>query len=61
MREAPARPLENELPAPSASLPTDIARQSQREMDRLRRLPQGSIEASLVRGLKSFLEGVDRF
>jgi ATP-dependent Lon protease len=55
MREALVRPLETELTAPSASLPTDIARQSQREMDRLRRLPQGSIEASLVRSYLQWL------
>ena len=40
---APARP------GVSKSLPTEVARQSQREMDRLRRLPSGSPEAAQVR------------
>ncbi len=36
-------------PAPAASLPVEVARQAQREMDRLRRLPPGSPEAGQVR------------
>jgi ATP-dependent Lon protease len=52
--EAPAaRPRELPAPAsvplPGASLPPEVARQSQREMDRLRRMPAGSPEAAQVR------------
>jgi ATP-dependent Lon protease len=35
--------------APTTTLPAEVARQSQREMDRLRRLPAGSPEAAQVR------------
>ncbi len=55
MRASAGRLPENDLPAEAASLPADIARQSQREMDRLRRLPQGSIEAGLVRSYLQWL------
>lgn len=34
---------------PKAPLPTEVARQSQREMDRLRRMPSGAPEAAQVR------------
>ena len=37
------------VPLPGASLPPEVARQSQREMDRLRRMPAGSPEAAQVR------------
>ncbi len=44
------RPLEPPAePLPGSNLPAEVARQSQREMDRLRRLPSGSIEAGQVR------------
>ena len=36
-------------PVPTAPLPAEVARQSQREMDRLRRMPSGSPEAAQVR------------
>ncbi|MFN8588531.1 MAG: S16 family serine protease [Candidatus Eisenbacteria bacterium] len=36
-------------PVPTAPLPAEVARQSQREMDRLRRMPSGSPEATQVR------------
>jgi ATP-dependent Lon protease len=42
-------------PVPVASLPTDVARQAQREMDRLRRLPPGSPEAGQVRAYLQWL------
>jgi ATP-dependent Lon protease len=42
-------------PAPVASLPVDVARQAQREMDRLRRLPPGSPEAGHVRAYLQWL------
>ena len=45
--ESPRRVMPGLLPA--ASLPAEVARQSQREMDRLRRLPAGSPEAAQVR------------
>src|SRR5438132_12997202 len=38
-----------ETPRPVSHLPSEVARQAQREMDRLRRLPQGSPEAGQVR------------
>lgn len=41
--------------APLAPLPADVARQSQREMDRLRRLPAGSPEAAQVRAYLHWL------
>ena len=37
------------VPLSGASLPAEVARQSQREMDRLRRVPSGSPEAAQVR------------
>ncbi len=37
------------VPLPGASLPAEVARQSQREMDRLRRMPAGSPEGAQVR------------
>ena len=40
---------------PIASLPAEVARQSQREMDRLRRLPSGSPEAAQVRSYLQWL------
>ena len=36
-------------PVPTSPLPSEVARQSQREMDRLRRMPSGSPEATQVR------------
>ncbi len=36
-------------PLPGSTLPAEVARQSQREMDRLRRLPAGAPEAAQVR------------
>ncbi len=52
--EAPAArtrelPRPSTVPLPGASLPPEVARQSQREMDRLRRMPPGSPEAAQVR------------
>ena len=41
-----------------ASLPPDVARQAQREMDRLRRLPPGSPEAGQVRAYLQLLWGL---
>jgi ATP-dependent Lon protease len=40
---------------PVAGLPADVARQAQREMDRLRRLPPGSPEAAQVRAYLQWL------
>ncbi len=40
---------------PGATLPSEVARQSQREMDRLRRLPAGSPEAGQVRAYLHWL------
>jgi ATP-dependent Lon protease len=45
-------------PEPSLNLPPEIARQAQREMDRLRRLPAGSPEAGQVRGYLQWLWSV---
>ncbi len=42
-------------PHSPASLPPEVARQAQREMDRLRRLPPGSPEAAQVRAYLQFL------
>ncbi|MGH7740560.1 MAG: endopeptidase La [Candidatus Eiseniibacteriota bacterium] len=55
-----AMPLERTsvtLPAPSEghALPLEVARQAQREMDRLRRLPAGSPEAAQVRAFLQWL------
>jgi ATP-dependent Lon protease len=41
--------------APRVSLPIDVARQAQREMDRLRRLPSGSPEAGQVHAYLQWL------
>jgi ATP-dependent Lon protease len=43
---------------PPTHLPAEVARQAQREMDRLRRLPQGSPEAGQVRGYLQWLWSV---
>lgn len=55
----PARERDELRPGPGtpplAPLPTDVARQSQREMDRLRRLPAGSPEAGQVRAYLHWL------
>jgi ATP-dependent Lon protease len=42
-------------PAPVTSLPPEVARQAQRDMDRLRRLPQGSAEAGQLRAYLQWL------
>lgn len=42
-------------PTTATQLPPEVARQSQREMDRLRRLPQGSPEAAQVRAYLHWL------
>jgi ATP-dependent Lon protease len=47
-RSHPELPHQGTVPAAS-SLPVEVARQAQREMDRLRRLPSGSPEAAQVR------------
>jgi ATP-dependent Lon protease len=47
------RPLS--VASPGAALPLDVARQAQREMDRLRRLPAGSPEAAHVRAYLQWL------
>jgi ATP-dependent Lon protease len=59
-KPAVALPLERTpvtLPSASAghALPIDVARQAQREMDRLRRLPAGSPEAAQVRAFLQWL------
>ena len=59
-KPASAMPIERAtLPLPSggggAALPLDVSRQAQREMDRLRRLPAGSPEASQVRAYLQWL------
>lgn len=41
--------------APHSPLPADVARQSQREMDRLRRLPSGAPEAGQIRAYLHWL------
>jgi len=48
-----SRPTPGVLPV--SSLPAEVARQSQREMDRLRRLPAGSPEAAQVRSYLQWL------
>ncbi len=58
--EAPSSRVSPEPPSPSrpgptAALPSEVARQSQREMDRLRRLPAGSPEAAQVRAYLHWL------
>lgn len=50
-----AGPLATPKAVPVASLPVDVARQAQREMDRLRRLPPGSPEAGQVRAYLQWL------
>jgi ATP-dependent Lon protease len=42
-------------PGPATGLPSEVARQSQREMDRLRKLPAGSPEAAHVRAYLHWL------
>ena len=42
-------PVGAEAPTKTSALPLEVARQAQREMDRLRRLPSGSPEAGQVR------------
>lgn len=49
-----ARPLPP-APAGAPALPAEVARQSQREMDRLRRLPAGAPEAAQVRSYLHWL------
>ena len=49
-RRLQSLPLTAEAPATASALPFEVARQAQREMDRLRRLPAGSPEAAQVRG-----------
>jgi ATP-dependent Lon protease len=44
-----ALPRPRQLDGPPTSLPVEVARQAQREMDRLRRLPSGAPEAAHVR------------
>lgn len=48
-------PRSGPAPAPASPLPADVARQAQREMDRLRRLPAGAPEAGLVRAYLHWL------
>ena len=57
LAEPMVRGAERPLPTvmPNAALPLDIARQAQREMDRLRRMPAGSPEAAQVRGYLQWL------
>jgi ATP-dependent Lon protease len=50
---APA--VASEAPAIASALPFEVAKQAQREMDRLRRLPPGSPEAGQVRGYLQWL------
>jgi len=50
-----ARAPEGSAAPPPRGLPTDIARQAQREMDRLRRLPTSAPEAAQVRGYLQWL------
>jgi ATP-dependent Lon protease len=52
-REPVVAPMRS--PLRPASLPSEVARQAQREMDRLRRLPSGSPEAAYVRGYLHWL------
>ncbi len=51
-REEPRAPQAH---APMSSLPAEVARQSQREMDRLRRLPAGAPEAGQIRAYLRWL------
>ncbi len=58
--DAPALPSLEERhagvrPAQASSLPVEVVRAAQREMDRLRRLPTGSPEAAQVRGYLQWL------
>ena len=57
-RRLQALPLTAEAPATASALPFEVARQAQREMDRLRRLPAGSPEAAQVRGYLQWLWSV---
>ena len=51
-------PVAAEPPAVASALPLEVARQAQREMDRLRRLPAGSPEAAQVRSYLQWLWSV---
>ena len=53
-----ALPETAETPPMSSALPLEVARQAQREMDRLRRLPAGSPEAGQVRAYLQWLWSV---
>jgi ATP-dependent Lon protease len=48
-RRGRALPVNGDTPPLTSALPLEVARQAQREMDRLRRLPAGSPEAAQVR------------
>jgi len=52
---APEGPPASARPVLSGSLPVDVSRRAQREMDRLRRLPTGSPEAAQVRAYLQWL------
>jgi ATP-dependent Lon protease len=51
----PAAPRRHGPESGSGTLPVEVARQAQREMDRLRRLPSGSPEAAQVRAYLQWL------
>src|SRR5262249_25606852 len=51
----PEGPPAGARPALSGTLPADVSRRAQREMDRLRRLPTGSPEAAQVRAYLQWL------
>jgi len=52
---APEGPPAGVRPVPQGSLPAEVSRRAQREMDRLRRLPTGSPEAAQVRAYLQWL------
>jgi ATP-dependent Lon protease len=52
---APEGPPAGVRPMPQGSLPAEVSRRAQREMDRLRRLPTGSPEAAQVRAYLQWL------
>ena len=52
---APEVPPAGVRPMPQGSLPAEVSRRAQREMDRLRRLPTGSPEAAQVRAYLQWL------
>ena len=58
LEPAPIDRLTEPRPVAGTSLPGDVARQAQREMDRLRRLPPGSPEAGQVRAYLQWLWSV---